>query len=101
MMQASARHDRKAYDYVVIGAGSAGSVIASRLTEDRDVSVLLLEAGGPDRSVYMAMPLAYRLLRTKGLFDWGYQSAPEPFADNRVVAVARGRVLGGSSRSTE
>ena len=97
MMQASARHARKAYDYVVIGAGSAGSVIASRLTEDRDVSVLLLEAGGPDRSVYMAMPLAYRLLRTKGLFDWGYQSAPEPFADNRVVAVARGRVLGGSS----
>lgn len=104
MIQASARLSstkatptRKAYDYIVIGAGSAGSVIASRLTEDRDVSVLLLEAGGPDRSVYMAMPLAYRLLRTRGLFDWGYMSAPEPFADNRVVAVARGRVLGGSS----
>jgi len=87
----------KVYDYVVVGAGSAGSVIASRLTENPHVSVLLLEAGGPDRSIYLSMPLAYRLLRTKMLFDWGYQSAPEPFADHRVIPVARGRVLGGSS----
>ncbi|HMQ18619.1 MAG TPA: GMC family oxidoreductase N-terminal domain-containing protein, partial [Sphingopyxis sp.] len=85
------------HDYVVVGAGSAGSVVASRLTEDPDRSVLLIEAGGTDRSLYMAMPLAYRLLRTKGLFDWGYESAPEPFADNRVVAAPRGRVLGGCS----
>lgn len=87
----------KAYHYIIIGAGSAGSVISSRLSEDPDVSVLLLEAGGPDRSIYMAMPLAYRILRTKGLFDWGYLSAPEPFADNRTIQAARGRVLGGSS----
>ncbi|QIB64903.1 GMC family oxidoreductase [Kineobactrum salinum] len=85
------------YDYIVVGAGSAGSVIANRLTEDPDVRVLLLEAGGPDRSVYMAMPLAYRLLRTKNLFDWGYHSAPEPCADHRVIDAPRGRVLGGSS----
>ncbi|KQZ61040.1 glucose-methanol-choline oxidoreductase [Sphingopyxis sp. Root1497] len=85
------------YDYVIIGGGSAGSVVASRLSEDPDRSVLLLEAGGPERSLYIAMPLAYRLLRTKGLFDWGYESAPEPFADDRVVPAPRGRVLGGCS----
>ena len=88
-------HD--AYDYIVVGSGSAGAVVASRLTEDRNVSVLLLEAGGADRSIYMRMPLAYRILRTKNLFDWDYHSAPEPSADNRIVPGPRGRVLGGSS----
>jgi choline dehydrogenase len=86
-----------AFDYIVVGGGSAGSVIASRLTEDRDVSVLLLEAGRADRSLYLSMPLAFRLPQTKALFDWGYQSAPEPFADGRTVPAVRGRVLGGSS----
>ena len=96
-MPSSTTFSIKAYDYIVIGAGSAGCVIASRLSEDPEVSVLLLEAGGPDRSIYMAMPLAYRLLRTKGLFDWGYNSLPEPFADSRVIQASRGKVLGGSS----
>jgi choline dehydrogenase len=96
-MPSSTKFSIKAYDYIVIGAGSAGCVIASRLSEDPEVSVLLLEAGGPDRSIYMVMPLAYRLLRTKGLFDWGYNSLPEPFADSRVIQASRGKVLGGSS----
>lgn len=86
-----------AFDYIVIGGGSAGSVVASRLTEDRNVSVLLLEAGRADRSIYLSMPLAFRLPQTKALFDWGYQSAPEPFADGRTIPAVRGRVLGGSS----
>ncbi|WP_184101668.1 GMC family oxidoreductase [Sphingopyxis panaciterrulae] len=85
------------YDYVIVGGGSAGSVVASRLSEDPDLSVLLIEAGSDARSLYMAMPLAYRILRTKGLFDWGYESAPEPFADDRRVPAPRGRVLGGCS----
>jgi choline dehydrogenase len=84
------------YDYVLVGAGSAGCVLAARLTEDPDVRVLLLEAGPPDVNQSIHVPLGYlRLAGTE--VDWGYVSAPEPQCDGRRVLLPRGRVLGGSS----
>lgn len=88
---------RDRFDYVVVGGGSAGAVVAARLSEQRGVSVLLLEAGGPDRHLLLRMPLAFRMLRQKMLFDWGYNSEPEPHANGRCIPAARGKVLGGSS----
>jgi len=85
------------YDYVVIGSGSAGSVIAARLAEDAGRSVLLLEAGPSDRHIYIRMPaaLGYPLMNDR--FNWFYESEPEPHLGGRRIHEARGRVLGGSS----
>ncbi len=87
------------YDYVIVGAGSAGCVLAHRLSEDADVRVLLLEAGPVDHAwdwrLHMPAALAYPL---KGrTYNWHYQSEPEPFLDGRRIYCPRGRVLGGSS----
>ena len=85
------------YDYIIIGAGSAGCVLANRLTEDRGVSALVIEAGPQDFNIFIRMPsaFAYPLAGTK--FNWHYETEPEPFMDNRVMHCPRGRVIGGSS----
>ncbi|MDH3690260.1 MAG: choline dehydrogenase [Gammaproteobacteria bacterium] len=85
------------YDYIIIGAGSAGCVLASRLTEDPNVKVLLLEAGPMDRSLYIHMPAAFSYPLADDKFNWYYHTDPEPYMDNRRMYCARGRVLGGSS----
>lgn len=84
------------YDYVIVGAGSAGCVLANRLSESPDARVLLLEAGPPDTNESIHLPLGYLEL-SRGELDWGYESAPEHECAGRRVALPRGRVLGGSS----
>ncbi len=85
------------YDYIIVGAGSAGCVLANRLSEDARARVLLLEAGGRDTHPYIHVPLGLGAMHKKRMFDWGYDSEPEPELNNRHIEAARGKVLGGSS----
>ena len=89
--------DRREYDYVIVGGGTAGCILAARLTEDPAVSVLLLEAGGSDRSWKVRMPSAYDYLFKNPKFNWCYEGEPEPALGGRRLYQPRGKVLGGSS----
>jgi choline dehydrogenase len=85
------------YDYVIVGAGSAGCVLAHRLTADGRSSVLLLEAGPRDKDFWIHVPLGYGKLFARTDVNWAYQSEPEPTLNGRRVFTPRGKVLGGSS----
>ncbi|MBW9121149.1 GMC family oxidoreductase N-terminal domain-containing protein [Microbacterium trichothecenolyticum] len=83
-------------DYIVVGAGSAGAALAARLSEDARVSVLLLEAGGPDKALELHVPAAFSKL-FRGAYDWNYDTVPQPGLEGRTVYWPRGKTLGGSS----
>lgn len=84
-------------DYIVVGAGSAGCVLAARLSEDPGTHVLVVEAGGWDNDPYIRIPLAWGRLFQHRMHDWGYDTLPEPRLGGRVLDCARGKVVGGSS----
>jgi choline dehydrogenase len=88
---------RESFDYVIVGAGSAGCVLANRLTEGGSDSVLLLEYGGSDRSLWIQMPSALSVPMNMARYDWRYYTEPEPHLDHRRLHTPRGKVLGGSS----
>lgn len=87
---------KTSYDYIVVGGGSAGCVMAARLSEDPDAQVLLVEAGGRDRNPYIHIPAGFAKMTT-GPLTWGLETVPQRHANNRIIPMAQGKVLGGGS----
>ena len=96
-MKQDARKLEGEFDYIIVGAGTAGCVLANRLTEDPDVSVLLLEAGGKDDYHWIHVPVGYLYCIGNPRTDWLYKTQAEAGLDGRALSYPRGRVLGGCS----
>ena len=84
------------FDYIIVGGGSAGCVLANRLSENNAVRVLLIEAGGWDTSPFIHMPVGFAKM-TEGPLNWGLKTAPQSHANNREIPFAQAKVLGGGS----
>ena len=96
-MAGTAPLDFGLYDYIIIGAGSAGCVLANRLSASGRHRVLLLEAGGEDRNPWIHIPIGYAKLFNNHHYNWMYETEPEPELDGRKIYQPRGKVLGGTS----
>ncbi|KGE02211.1 GMC family oxidoreductase N-terminal domain-containing protein [Rhizobium sp. YS-1r] len=87
----------RTYDYIIVGGGTAGCVLANRLSADPSVEVLMIEGGGEGRGFYVDMPLGLAFLIGRPQYDWLYKGEPEPYLDGRRMPLPRGKMLGGSS----